>query len=91
MDCERDLPAAAGLGAHRRDHAAAERLLDSLSSGDGGTHTITVVLKNHLESIGDTPLVLDDEDFTLLLLAFRHDFRPAIFMPMIYMLILKIL
>src|SRR6185503_16513713 len=52
--------------------------------GGSERHAITVVLKNHLESIGNAPLILNDEDFVLLFVAtFRHDFRLAIVMPSI--------
>ena len=58
---------------------ASERLLDSVASRDSDGHTITVVLEDHPECIGDASLILDDEH--LLLAAFGHDFRLAIVMP----------
>src|SRR5215213_10540721 len=61
---------------NRQAELTSKRLLDSVMSGDSDRHTITVVLKNHLEGIGDAPLILDNEDCRLLFVAsFRHDFR----------------
>src|SRR6185503_16361243 len=69
---------------NRQAELAAQRFLNSVSSGGSERHAITVVLKNHLESIGNAPLILNDEDFVLLFVAtFRHDFRLAIVMPSI--------
>ena len=55
---------------NRQAELAPERMFNSLSARNSGTHTITIVLKNYLEGIGDASLILNEEDLILLLLAF---------------------
>lgn len=66
----------------RQTEIASMCRLDSVPTRQRYRHTITSILKNYPERIGDTLFILDDEDSAILFFPlFSHKRLPAILMP----------